>query len=189
MKTIVTAAVAALLLASCGGRDQAGNQAAGGEGGNAAAGGEAAVQGGAGGPAGATISLQPGQWETRVEVLRLDMANMPNMPAGMTTPLPPPTTIRSCLTPEQASQPNANFLTGSGEQGGCTYENFSMTGGRIQGTVTCNSQGTTARTTMNGRFAGDSYEMESESRVSANGATIDTASRVTSRRIGDCPAG
>ena len=188
MKRIVTAAVAALLLASCGSRDQAGNGGAGGEGGNAAAGGEAAAEGGAG-PGGATVSLQPGQWETTVEVLRLNMANMPNMPAGMTTPLPPPTTVRSCLTPEQARQPNANFMTGSGDQGGCTFENFSMAGGRISGTVTCNSQGTSMRTTMNGRFAADSYEMESESQVSANGATIDTASRIVSRRIGDCPAG
>lgn len=186
MKLIVTAA-AALLLVSCGSRDQAGNQSTDNAAGNAAAG-EAGAEGG---PAagGATIALRPGQWETIVEVLRLNMADMPNMPAGMTTPLPPPTTVRSCLTPEQARQPNANFLTGSGDQGGCTYQDFSMAGGRIRGTVTCNSQGTNMRTTMDGTFGGDSYRIESESQVSANGATIDTATRITARRIGDCPAG
>lgn len=187
MKAMIVGA-AALLLASCGSRDEAGNAAANGAAGNGAAGKATAADGGPAAAA-AAISLRPGQWETRVEVLRLDMGGMPNMPAGMNTPLPPPTTILSCLTPEQASRPNADFITGSGEQGGCTYQDFSMAGGRIRGTVTCNAQGTQMRTTMNGEFAPDSYRMESESRISANGNTIDTASRISARRIGDCPAG
>ena len=105
----------------------------------------------------------------------------------MTSPIPPSTTVRSCLTADKARRPDANFLTGSGAQGGCNYENLTMDGGRIQGAVTCNSQGTQMRTVMSGRFAADGYRMESESRIEANGVTIETASRITTRRIGDCP--
>ena len=191
MKHRITAAAAALLLVSCSGQNGAGNGSANAAGGNeAAAGADAAPEAGsAAAPAAAMAQLSPGQWETRVEVLRLNMSDVPNMPAGVTPPMPPPTTVRSCLTPEQARQPNAGFLTGGENQSGCTYEDFSMTGGRMQGIVTCTREGTTVRATVNGSFTADSYAMESESRVTANGMTVETASRVTSRRIGDCPAG
>jgi hypothetical protein len=169
-------AIATVLAAACGSPDKAGNGAA-----NAGAG-ESAATGGT------AIALTPGEWETTVDVTGLNIVGGPQLPGGMSPPLPPPTTIRSCLTAEQAARPNANFLTGSGERGGCNYEDFSMAGGRIQGTVTCSSGGTTMRTTMNGRFGADSYETESQSRITTNGMTMETAGRTRSRRVGDCPA-
>jgi hypothetical protein len=176
MRIAVTTA-AILMLAACsgsgGGNEQAPANAAGGE--AAAESGEAA-----------RVSLQPGQWETTVTITRMDV---PNMPQGVNQTMPPPTTIRSCITPEQASQPNANFLTGSGETGGCTYENFSMTGGRIQGIVSCNSQGTTMRTTLDGQFTPTSYEMNNQVETNAGGMAMNMATRTTARRVGDCPAG
>lgn len=178
---------AALLAASCGGREQAGNDAAGANASAPAAGAGAAPSPGEGG--GAALALTPGEYETRIEVLRLNMLDAPGLPRGMTSPLPPPTTVRSCLTPEQARRPNANFLTGSGAQGGCNYENFSMAGGRIQGSVVCDNAGTRMRTTMNGQFTASGYQMESESRIETNGVTMETASRITTQRLGDCPAG
>ncbi|MGQ0588105.1 MAG: DUF3617 domain-containing protein [Sphingosinicella sp.] len=166
-----TSAIAMLLLAACGG--QSGNE-------QAAASGE--------GKSSASVALQPGQYETTVEVTRVAMANMPNMPAGMTPP-PPPTTVRSCLTPEQAARPNANFLSGSGDTGGCEYSNFSMDGGRMRGTVQCDSEGSTMRSTFDGRISGDGYQMTSQAQVTASGMTMEMDTRTTARRIGDCPAG
>lgn len=188
MRRCITA-LAALLIVSCGSQEKAANgSAAGNEAGAAqpaTSGGTGTESGGGGGAA--TASLTPGEYETRVEVLRINMVNGPNLPAGITTPVPPPTVARSCLTADKARRPDANFLTGSGAQGGCTYENLSMEGGRIQGAVTCSSEGTRMRTTMNGQFGADGYSMESESRVEAGGMTMETASRITTRRIGDCP--
>jgi hypothetical protein len=112
----------------------------------------------------------------------------PRIPGGIVPPVPPPSTVRSCLTPEQARRPDAGFLTGKGAQAGCAYENLTMSDGRIQGAVTCDSQGTRVRTTMDGRFGSDSYTVESQSRIETNGMTIESAGRATSRRIGDCPA-
>jgi len=177
MRRAITIVATALLLSACGGRDKAGNAS------EAKAGGEAPA-----GAAAAAVSFRPGEWETTVEVTRLEMTNGPRLPEGMTPPLPPPTTIRSCMTPEQASRPNANFLTGSGERAGCNYENFSMAGGRIQGTVTCTREGTTMRSAMTGQYTPDSVQTTSESEITANGVVMNTAGRTTSRRIGDCPA-
>jgi len=173
-------AIVALLVMSCSSRDPAGNASAGGD--------EAAVANAGTDGAGSTAaaSFQPGQWETTTEVTRLSMAGMP---AGVTPPMPPPTTISYCMTPDKARRPDANFLTGSSEGSGCSYTDFTMSGGRIQGTVQCTQQGTSMRTAMNGQFTATSYEMNQQVQVSAGGITTDMESRTTGRRIGDCPAG
>jgi hypothetical protein len=176
---------AALLLASCSsGGDKSGNGAADTANGVVSANGAApaAPSGGGSAPSG-TVELRPGQWETTVEVLRMDIPNM----QGVTLPKQGPVTVRSCLTPEQARRPNAGFMTGGRDQNGCNYESFSMAGGRVQGTVTCNREGSAIRSTINGTFSAEAYQMETEASVQANGMTVNTANRVTGRRIGDCP--
>lgn len=177
------AIVATLLLAACGG--SGGNEQAGG---NEAANQAGAADAGGGGGA-ASVALQPGMWETTVEVTRMSMGNVPNMPAGANPPMPPPTKVSYCLTAEQAAQPNANFLTGSGETGGCTYQDFNMAGGRITGTVTCENAGTSMRSTLNGQFTPTGYEMNTQVQTTASGMTMDMETRTTARRTGDCPAG
>jgi hypothetical protein len=186
MRRFFAIAAAALLIASCGDRREAGNGSA-----------PANATADAGKPADATrartapaemAALTPGEYETTIEVLRMDIVGGPRIPGGIVPPVPPPSTVRSCLTPEQARRPDAGFLTGKGAQAGCAYENLTMSDGRIQGAVTCDSQGTRVRTTMDGRFGSDSYTVESQSRIETNGMTIESAGRATSRRIGDCPA-
>ena len=175
---VAATGIAILMLAACGGQSGGGNEA----GDNAAGGAEAGSSGGGA----ASVALQPGMWETTVEVVRM---NVPNMPAGASRPLPPPQTVNYCLTAAQAAQPNANFLTGSGEAGGCTSENLSMANGRIQGTVTCNAQGAQMRSTMDGQFTPTSYEMTTQVQTSQAGMTVDMETRTRARRTGDCPAG
>lgn len=178
MRRSITA-IAALLLVSCGGQDQAGNAST--EGNEAAT-----ASGGDGGGGAAAASFEPGQWETTTAVTRLNMAGMP---AGVTPPMPPQTTISYCMTPDKARRPDANFLTGSSEGSGCSYTDFTMSGGRIQGIVQCNQQGTSMRTAMSGRFTATGYEMTQQVQVTAGGITTDMESRTTGRRVGDCPAG
>lgn len=178
--------VATLLLAACSGGEQAGNEAGNAAGNQAAANAGDSAGGGDGGGGGGAVALQAGQWETTVQVTRMSMANMPG---GVSPPTPPPTTVSYCLTPEQAARPSADFLTGSGESGGCTYQDFSMEGGRISGTVTCESAGTSMRSTMDGQFTPTGYEMNTQVQTTAQGMTMDMETRTTARRVGDCPAG
>lgn len=183
MRRTITAAGTALLLLSCSGGGKGGNDTAETANGVGPAGkASESAPDGAGAPA-ATAELRPGQWETRIEVLRMDM---PNMPQGVTMPRQAPITVRSCLTPEQARRPSAGFMTGK-EGAGCSYQNFSMSGGRIQGTVTCNQGGSTVRATIDGTFSAESYQMETETQTQASGVNVNTATRIAARRIGDCP--
>jgi hypothetical protein len=167
-----TVAVTALLLTACSG-----------QGGSDNATGSASGSGGSG----ATIRLQPGQWESRVEVVRV---SAPNMPPGVEMPHMAPVTASFCMTPEQAAGPNGGVMAGNDMAGtGCTTENFSMAGGRITGTVQCNMQGTTSRTTMDGQFSPTSYEMTMVAQTNAGGVATENETRITARRTGDCPAG
>jgi hypothetical protein len=172
------AASAALLLAACGGQDGGNGQA---NDGNATAPG-----GGGSAAGGGNVAMQPGEWETTTQVLSM---NVPNMPQGATPPTPPPTTVRSCLTQDQAAQPSADFITGSGENGGCTSENFSMANGRMQGTVQCSAEGASMRSTVDGSFTPTSYDVRQQVQTSAQGISMTMESRTTGRRLGDCPAG
>lgn len=174
---ISIAAAAALLLVACGSQEEAGNEAADGQ--------EAATDGVAG--EGAGVTMEPGEWETTVQVVRM---SMPNLPAGASAPTPPTTTLRNCLTPEQVSQPNAGFLTGN-QDSGCTYENMAMRGGRIQGSVQCETGAGTMRSTFEGQFTPTSYELTQRMQMTGEGAAggMDVESRITGRRIGDCPSG
>ena len=181
MRTMMMAGTVMLLVSCSGGEEKGGNAAANGA---AAANQSAASTPQAGGnAAGATAQLSPGRWETTVEILRMDM---PNMPPGAALPKQGPITVRSCLTPEQARRPTGGFMTGGRDQAGCNYENFAMTGGRVQGTVTCNHQGSRTRSTVNGTFSAEAYRMEIDAEVESSGVTVRTANRITGRRIGDC---
>ena len=177
----LTAAIAAAaLLAACsgqGGNDQTANGTAGGE-----------VPGdAASGAAGAGLAgLQAGEWETTVEVLSMEM---PGMPAGMPTPTIPAVTTRHCLTPEEAAQPNAEFFSGNTEGASCERENFTIGDGRVSGIITCTSEGATMRSEMNGQFGAASYEMTARTQTTAQGMTMNGETRITARRVGDCPAG
>jgi hypothetical protein len=184
-----------LLLAACGGgsggESDSGNAAAGGEaaagaGAGAGAGAAEGAAGDAGGGGGGAVaaSFAPGLWETTTVVLSM---NVPNMPQGFRPPMPPATTVRHCLTPEQVSRPPADFMSGGGESGGCTYRDFAMANGRIRGTVQCGADGGAMRMTMDGSFTPTRYEMNQQVETSGQGMTMNIESRTTGRRVGDCP--
>lgn len=164
----------ALALTACGG---------GGDGNSAAGGNGTAAPAGGGGAAGA--AMQPGQWEITTTVTRM---NIPGMPAGATPPMPAPTTVGVCLTPEQAARPGADFVTGSGQAQGCTYESNSIAGGRIQARVQCAMPGGSMRSNITGQFTATSYEVSQQVTVPAQGANMEMESRTVGRRVGDCPA-
>ena len=182
---------AALALAACGGGNgdkAAGNEAAsprgGGGEGNAAGGARAGA--GAGGGAGA--AMQPGEWEITTEVTGLEA---PNLPAGMSkSAMPPPTTTRVCLTAEQVAQPATGVASGGlTNQAGCRTENESASGGRIESNVQCEAPGGgRVRVATTGQTGASSFAFEQRTEVSAGGTNMTTRSRVSGRRLGDCPA-
>ena len=142
------------------------------------------------------ISIQPGEWESTTEVVDVRMDNPPpGMPNGMLDMMKGrKTSTKNCITPEQAANPEAEFLA-SQKNDQCTYKGFQMTGGVIKGTVSCPSgDGGTADVAMTGSYTPASYVMEMEMNAanlggpSAAGMAMWMKMRTTGKRIGECAA-
>ena len=165
-----------LALAGCGGSD---TKAEGGAGGGSSAPGATAGLGGA-------AQIEPGEWEVTMETVNIEAPDMPPEAAAMMKKtMGEKKTSRQCITPEEAS---GEFVAPD-QQADCTREGFSLTGGRIQGTMTCTGEGGKVMITLDGRHSGTSYDMNSKitSQNQAGSMTIET--RNSGRRIGECPEG
>ncbi len=143
------------------------------------------------------ISLQPGEWETTQEVVDITIEGAPEgMPQGMMDAMKGrKTTVRNCITPEQAEKPSADFLTAQ-KDSKCTYSGFEMAGGTLRGTVSCpGGEGGSANVTMEGKYTPTSYAMNMEMRSQGMGGakmpgmTMHMKMRSAGKRIGECPAG
>lgn len=135
----------------------------------------------------AQVKIDPGQWESSTEIL------------AVTGPLPEEalnqmrgqrTTVRNCITPEQAARPSANFL--AAQQGSeCSYRDFSMQGGKLSGSMTCTGGQFPGEmnTTMRGDYGPQSYDMTMDMETSAGiagGPELRITARTSGRRVGDC---
>jgi hypothetical protein len=129
---------------------------------------------------------QPGRWET---VMKLESIDMPGMPpeakAMMAKSMGTGRTFATCLTPDQANRPPADFF-GHG-QPGCEYDSFQMAEGRMEGTLSCRSPHGRMKIALSGEYAADSYEVHTDSRMSGPGGQ-DMAQTMTlkAHRAGDC---
>ncbi|MGZ8286403.1 MAG: DUF3617 domain-containing protein [Allosphingosinicella sp.] len=172
MKTQMMMTAAALALAACG-------SSADKSGGNGTA---AATGGGAG------VSLQPGEWEMKMEVV--DVA-AEGLPAGMAESMKKSasSTNRTCMTPEEAKGPKGDIFAGD-KSGSCKSEGFKWDGGRIQGKMTCPGQGGTGETvmTMDGSYSPQNIDMTMKSRTDLMGKPMTMEMRVAGRRVGECTA-
>lgn len=143
------------------------------------------------------VRIEPGQWELTSRITNVTAPDMPReLISQMTRPNP---IIRNCITPEQAASPNTNFLTAQ-QNSNCTYRDFSMRGGRMQGTMSCTAPpegqaGPPRRArmtaTMDGQYGPQSYDltMHMETPNPMSGGTMRISTRTQGRRVGPCPPG
>lgn len=181
MKTPMILGAAALALAACGssGGDKAGGGAANGSAG-AAGSGAAAGSG--------SVSLQPGEWEMKTEVVNVKVEGLPEGVAdGMKAQAGG--TNKTCMTPEEAKGPSADVFA-KNNPANCKSEGFSWSGGRIQGKTTCTGEGGAGKTvmTMDGRYSPQSIDMTMKSETDMMGKAMTMEMRVSGRRVGECSA-
>jgi hypothetical protein len=138
--------------------------------------------GNSGGGQPAAVSLQPGQWEMTNTIVRM---SVPGMPADLQ--MPPPNTTRTCITPEQAASPTFDLT--NHEYRDCTVETNSIAGGRIHFSVQCQIPQGTIRATIDGRHDATTIALDHRISTRWQDATAEVDSRLTGRRIGECPAG
>lgn len=138
---------------------------------------------------GAAPQLSPGRWEGTVNIVSMEIPGMPpeaaaKMKSAMGTGQP----FNSCLTPEQAKKPAADFFTGG--QKDCTYEKFSMDSGKLDAKMQCKTGGMTVDMTMDGKFASDSFQLAMTSKSAGMPGQPMSAHtmnmKMEARRTGEC---
>jgi hypothetical protein len=170
MKTHLILSAAVLVLAACG-KPGGGNESSG----------------SGGGLLGGGVSLQPGEWEMKTEVVNVTAEGLP---PGMADSMKKTagSTTRTCMTPEEAKGPKGDLFAGS--QANCKSEGFSWAGGKIKGKTTCTGQGGAGKTvmTMDGSYGAQNIDMTMKSETDLAGKAMTMEMRVSGRRVGECSA-
>ena len=147
-----------------------------------------------------SAALQPGEWESRVEILDLKMLPIETAQGTFTPGVvrhSPPSTSRACLTEDQAKAPFERFLAGVAYSQ-CQSDKFTMAAGKIGGTVTCTGMGQATNFSLDGSYTTTSYDVTTRAEVRAAGEQLpmmpeatpmDMTTRITAKRVGECPAG
>jgi hypothetical protein len=133
------------------------------------------------------MKIEPGQWEATNEIIS---ASAPGMPENVLKQMVgQKTTVSNCITPEQAAKPSANFLAAQ-QNNNCTYQNWSMQGGRMTGTMTCEGGEMPGKVIMkmSGNYASSRYDLDMDMNTTGlpNGMTMTIKAKTTGRRVGEC---
>jgi hypothetical protein len=179
MRTIHTLPLAAaVLLAACGGSDEA----ADGEGLTA----EQLAARTAG-----MVQPRPGQYRSSLELLEFDAPGVPDsakqqMREIFASGLTEGNTF--CLTPEDVAQNGPREMVKNLAESDCTMDRFDVTGGSVVAEMQCAGDGGMAsRVRMEGEMTSESSVMTMDTSQSIpNMGDTRMKMRVTSQRIGDC---
>lgn len=135
------------------------------------------------------IAFNPGKWESKVELLDMDMSGIEGLPpefaAKMKAKLMEARVISSCMSPEQAKRPDSSVFTGE-HKSNCTFSNYDMANGKIDATMVCKGKAGDTTLHMTGSFGADTFTVEQEITAGGPKGGMHTKARVTGRRVGDC---
>ena len=142
---------------------------------------------------GGSDTLQPGQWETTVQIANVEVPGAPpEVAEQMAMLLRQAQTESHCLTPEQAADPTAGMANPTGRAEGCTFSERTFSGGRIHVVSSCPApagQGE-VRSTLEGTYTPTNMEaqmnVEGPSGMPGTQQTVRLTGTMTSRRTGDC---
>ena len=149
------------------------------------------ANGSASASSGGATELKPGLWEMKMELVDV---RGPGIPAGAAAQMKQQAArvTTDCMTPEEAKGPRSDMFT-KGQAANCKQDDFSWSGGKIHGVMTCGGAGPggagKVTMTMDGQYGGESIEMTMNTKTEAQGASMDMDMKITGRRVGECPAG
>ncbi len=134
--------------------------------------------------AGIASQLHPGEWETRVDLVEVDV---PGINAAMKAEMlkrARETKARSyCVTEDEAKRPGGIFA--GKDDSKCTYSKFEMGGGKLDMTMVCPGEGGSMTMHVAGTFGPDAITAVSEMQ-GAGKFPMRMKANVASRRTGDC---
>ena len=132
------------------------------------------------------MTPRAGRWQANFKVESIDMPGLPaSAKEAMNKSMASAQSYFTCLTPEQASKPDARFFQKAAA--GCTYERFTMAGGKIDALMNCQPGAGPTRMAMTGTYGADLYDVRiNGSSEMAKGMAMNITMAVTSRRVGEC---
>ena len=154
---------------------------------NASEVGEAVAESGVTGDA---FQVRPGKWESKVAIEEMQI---PGMPAAMQEQMKQTfaerqqTGFTSCLTPEEAKKPKADFF--AGQDNNCRYDHFRMGDGKIDAKMRCDAGEAVQSMEMAGTYSPESYSMTMTTVRTGEpgpGGEVRMKMRMDAKRVGDC---
>ena len=183
MRNYVLAVSAALALAACGSE-------------NADTDGDGKISQDEVNAAVSAVEITPGEWENTVEFvdIQFDESKLPPEAAEFLVPMlngmkGQVQTNKSCVTPEQASQPQAEMFSGN-DEADCEYTKFEFSGGKMDMAMTCNDPASgSALITNTGTYTEDEYDMNMTIELQDEEiGTMTITANSKGELLGDCPA-
>ena len=113
------------------------------------------------------VQLKPGEWEGRFTIKDIDLSAMPGAPEGMETQMKnmmSQTSLRYCITPEEAANPSGRMFAGQNDQD-CTFAGFEASGGTVKGQVSCKAEDGRMNAAMTGTYAADRYAIDMDMKM------------------------
>jgi len=128
----------------------------------------------------------PGRWESQMSIEKMevpgltdDVRNMMKQQMGKAN-----TSFR-CLTKEEAERDEREFFKPR-DRSGCTYNSFSMGGGKIEAEMTCDEGAMNQNMKMSGTYDAKSYAMNISADGTVEGRPTSITMSIKSRRVGEC---
>jgi len=134
-------------------------------------------------PIAAHAQVKPGQWETTVKVLKMEMPDAPPQFAEMMKrSMGGGRKISHCITPVQAAQGPREMIK---ENKSCQVKNFAMAGGHYTAEMSCSQNGATTIVKSSGSYSPTSYSATSTMTMSGR-MQMKTTSETSGRWVGPC---
>ncbi len=135
------------------------------------------------------VNFTPGRWESTVRVASMEVPNMPaEARTAMNKAVGQGHSYASCLSKEAAAKPGADFFAKEAKD--CTYDHFTMGGGKIDAAMRCSRGGASRNEVvmaMSGTYDPTHYDMAMETRIEAGAAGPMTMKmNVASTHVGAC---
>lgn len=132
------------------------------------------------------LKPQPGLYKTTITMTDLKIPGLPpemeGHGAGLTT------TVEDCLTQEKVGKGFEDMVR-QGQNGDCAYENFALSGGKLDAVMVCKAQGRETRTSLTGTASATGADLTATTQMNFGGEGSGTmTATVKHERIGECKA-
>jgi hypothetical protein len=131
------------------------------------------------------IKPRAGRWEATTQLDKIEVPGMtPQMRAAMEKGMAQKNSFASCLTQAQADKPEAGFFQSKDNR--CKFDNFSMSGGKIDAKMRCNEADGQHTMTMAGTYTPESYNIHMDMNGKEGGQAVSMSLSTKANRVGEC---